>query len=152
MPPVLAFQSVLDATVSARAVVEALFARLPANGSELVLVDINRAAKLAPVIGLAAEAEIGRIAPPPPRDYALTVVTNAGPGDYAAVARVEAAGATAAQVVAARPALSARHLFAVARLDAVPAHGRALRARHPTRRTTSASTSAGWPRAARPGR
>ncbi len=34
LPPILAFQSVLDATVSTPAVVDALFARLPANGSE----------------------------------------------------------------------------------------------------------------------
>ncbi len=99
MPPVLAFQSVLDSTVSARAVVAALFARLPANGSELVLADINRAAALGPVISRAAHAEIERIVAPPPRDYALSVVTNAGPGDYAAVARIEPAGALEAQVV-----------------------------------------------------
>ena len=37
--------------------------------------------------------------PPPPRDYTLTVVTNAGPGDYAAVARIEAPGAVEARVV-----------------------------------------------------
>lgn len=99
MPPVLAFQSVIDATVSARAVVDGLFARLPANGSELVLADINRAAQLSAVIRRAADAEIGRIVPPAPRDYMLTVVTNAGPADYAAVARVEPAGGAEPQVV-----------------------------------------------------
>jgi len=99
MPPVLAFQSVVDATVSARAVVDGLFARLPANGSELVLADINRAAQLSAVIRRAADAEVGRIVSPAPRDYALTVVTNAGPDDYAAVARIEPAGSAAPQVV-----------------------------------------------------
>ncbi|MGL6044366.1 MAG: alpha/beta hydrolase, partial [Sandaracinobacteroides sp.] len=38
MPPVLAFQSVVDSTVSTPAVVSGLFDLLPANGSELVLV------------------------------------------------------------------------------------------------------------------
>ena len=44
LPPVLAFQSVMDSTVSTRAVVSELFDRLPANGSELVMFDINQAA------------------------------------------------------------------------------------------------------------
>ena len=38
----LAFQSIVDATVSTAAVVHALFDRLESNGSELVLFDINR--------------------------------------------------------------------------------------------------------------
>ena len=42
LPPVLAFQSVMDSTVSTRAVVSGLFDQLPANGSELVVFDINR--------------------------------------------------------------------------------------------------------------
>ena len=41
-PPVLAFQSVVDATVSTPALVKGLFSRLPENGHELVLFDINR--------------------------------------------------------------------------------------------------------------
>ena len=35
------FQSIVDATVSTPAVVHALYDRLPANGSELVLFDVN---------------------------------------------------------------------------------------------------------------
>lgn len=100
LPPVLTFQSVIDATVSTRAVIDRLYARLPANGSALVLADINRAARLAPVIGRAADAEVDRLVPPPPRNYALSVITNAGPGDSAAVARIEPAGATAIEVEA----------------------------------------------------
>ena len=41
-PPVLAFQSVVDTTVSTGAVVNLLFSRLPPNGHELVLFDLNR--------------------------------------------------------------------------------------------------------------
>ncbi len=40
-PPVLAFQSAVDATVSTPALIEGLFDRLPANGNELVLFGIN---------------------------------------------------------------------------------------------------------------
>ena len=42
LPPILTFQSVVDNTVSARAIVTILYDRLPANGSELVVYDINR--------------------------------------------------------------------------------------------------------------
>jgi len=97
MPPVLAFQSVVDATVSTRAVVDELFARLPGNGSELVLADLNRAATLAPVLSAAAQAEIGRLLPPAPRAYAVTVLTNEGPGQAAAAALTEMAGSTASE-------------------------------------------------------
>lgn len=93
MPPVLAFQSVVDSTVSSQALVAQLFGRTPANGSTLVLFDLNRAATLAPLIRASAEAELGRILPPPPRRYDVTVVGNAGPGDYAAVAETTPAGA-----------------------------------------------------------
>ena len=93
MPPVLAFQSVVDSTVSSEALVAELFGRTPANGSTLVLFDINRAAALAPLIRASAEAGLGRILPPPPRRYDVTVVGNAGPGDHAAVAETTPAGA-----------------------------------------------------------
>ncbi|RKZ46424.1 MAG: alpha/beta hydrolase, partial [Gammaproteobacteria bacterium] len=42
LPPILAFQSALDATVSARALVLELFEKLPDGGHELVAFDINR--------------------------------------------------------------------------------------------------------------
>ena len=42
MPPILAFQSSVDATVTPQALVEKLFARLPSTTNELVLYDINR--------------------------------------------------------------------------------------------------------------
>jgi len=42
LPAILAFQSVVDTTVSFHAVVTGLFAKLPAGAHELVLFDINR--------------------------------------------------------------------------------------------------------------
>lgn len=42
LPPIIAFQSVVDNTINARAVVDILFEKLPANGSELVAYDVNR--------------------------------------------------------------------------------------------------------------
>jgi alpha-beta hydrolase superfamily lysophospholipase len=42
LPPILAFQSVVDATVSTPALITGLFEKLPLGGHELVLFDINR--------------------------------------------------------------------------------------------------------------
>lgn len=42
LPPILTFQSVVDNTITASAIVTNLYARLPANGSELVVYDVNR--------------------------------------------------------------------------------------------------------------
>ena len=96
LPPVLAFQSVVDSTVRPAALVSELFARLPGNGpgsaSVLVLFDLNRAATLAPLIRASAEAQLERILPAPPRAYEVVVVGTAGGDDYAAVAEVVAAG------------------------------------------------------------
>ncbi|MFL1461214.1 alpha/beta hydrolase [Roseococcus sp. DSY-14] len=79
-PPVLAFQSAADATVSSRAVVEALFGRLPANGSELVLHDLNRAEALGPLLRPGAVDAADALVPAGPRAWTLTLVSNAGPG------------------------------------------------------------------------
>jgi alpha-beta hydrolase superfamily lysophospholipase len=49
-PPVLAFQSAVDKTVSMKAVVEVLFRQLPQNDHELMLFDINRSRELVMVL------------------------------------------------------------------------------------------------------
>lgn len=88
LPPVLAFQSVVDSTVSTRAVVDALFERLPANGSELVLFDVNRSAMYGPLFRTVDDRFLERLLPTPPRAYRTTVVGNAGGNDDTMVARV----------------------------------------------------------------
>ena len=52
IPPVLTFQSLVDATVSTPAVVRELYTRLRSPGSELVLFDLNRASSLAPFLSV----------------------------------------------------------------------------------------------------
>jgi alpha-beta hydrolase superfamily lysophospholipase len=42
LPPILTFQSVVDNTVDASAIVTVLYDKLPANGSQLVVYDVNR--------------------------------------------------------------------------------------------------------------
>ena len=50
LPPILVFKSAVDATVSTDALINRLLGRLPDNGNELVLFDINRAAIASPIL------------------------------------------------------------------------------------------------------
>jgi alpha-beta hydrolase superfamily lysophospholipase len=78
LPPVLAFQSVVDATVSTGAVVHALFDQLDGNGSELVLFDINRLSGMEPFIRPDTAQVLSRLTDLSPRKYGRALVTNAG--------------------------------------------------------------------------
>jgi alpha-beta hydrolase superfamily lysophospholipase len=98
LPPVLTFQSVADATVSTPAVVGGLYARLPANGSELVLFDLNRSARIESLVRPQALGLLDRLLPPAPRPWRAGIVANAAPDSEAAVLRGTEAGATAEQV------------------------------------------------------
>ena len=97
LPPVLTFQSVVDFTVSTRAIVSALYVHLPANGSELVLFDLNRSAKFGPLLRPSADAVLTRLLPDPPRPFRTTIITNASPDRREVVEHVTEAGATVAQ-------------------------------------------------------
>jgi len=63
--------------VSTRAIVSALYAHLPANGSELVLFDINRTVRFGPLLRNSADTALARVVPSGPRRYRLTIITNA---------------------------------------------------------------------------
>jgi alpha-beta hydrolase superfamily lysophospholipase len=99
LAPVLTFQSAVDATVSTEAVLSGLYAHLPANGSELVLFDINRHANFGPLVTAAATASVERLLPTETRRFRVTVVSNADPGSAAVVARATAAGGVATEVI-----------------------------------------------------
>jgi hypothetical protein len=90
----LTFQSVMDFTVSTRAVISALYEFLPANGSELVLFDRNRNTKLGPLLRPAFDAVLARMVPPAPRNWRLTFITNASEDEAGMVERTVPAGAT----------------------------------------------------------
>lgn len=98
LPPVLAFQSVMDSTVSSRAVVEMLFNQLPQNGSELVLFDINQTATLRALYRPASWVAVNALLPAPPRRYAVTVIANASARTLNTVARTLPAGETEERV------------------------------------------------------
>lgn len=97
MPPILTFQSVLDFTVSTPALFEALYDRLPDNGSELVLFDVNRSSKFAPLLSASADTKLSRVMPAAPRRYRTAVVTSAGPASSDVVEIATPAGGTAEQ-------------------------------------------------------
>ena len=76
LPPILAFQSVVDATVTAPALVGGLFDRLPAGTHELTLYDINRYAEIEPILISNPSAWIDSMLRGRELDYAVTLITN----------------------------------------------------------------------------
>lgn len=98
LPPIITFQSIVDFTVSTRAIVSALHAQLPPSRSELVLFDINRNTKFGPLIRPNAETAIDRLLPAAPRPFRTTVITNATPARDEVVERITEAGTTAERV------------------------------------------------------
>ena len=84
----------IDFTVSTRAIITALYAQLPANGSELVLFDLNRTIKFGPLLRRGADTVLNRVLPPPPRAFRTTIIANAAPDQRRMVERVTEAGAT----------------------------------------------------------
>jgi len=98
LPPLLTFQSVVDFTVSTSAIVSMLYNQLPANGSALVLFDINRNFSFGPLIRPSAENALDRLLPPAPRRYRTSIVANAGPTEARMVDRDMAAGDTTEEV------------------------------------------------------
>lgn len=79
LPPILAFSSVVDATVSTPALVRGLFARLPAAGHELVLFDINRQVAIDHLLAWNPQKVVDALRTSTSRDFQLNVVTNAKP-------------------------------------------------------------------------
>src|SRR5271169_1003617 len=77
LPPIITFQSVMDFTVSTSAIVSALYSHLPANGSELVLFDVNRTVKFGALLRPAADTALSRLLPSKARNYRTTIITNA---------------------------------------------------------------------------
>ncbi|MBJ3779915.1 alpha/beta hydrolase [Enterobacter asburiae] len=99
LPPVLAFQSVMDSTVSTRAVVTGLFDQLPANGSELVVFDINQAASFRPLFKPSSWTATSALLPVAQRRYGVTIITNADAHSFSTVAKITPAGSTRETVV-----------------------------------------------------
>ncbi len=95
LPPILTFQSVMDSTVSTRAVISALYDQLPSNGSELVLFDLNQAENFGPLLRTSSYTALSRLVTRASRRYAITIVTNIASDSLATEARTTPAGQTA---------------------------------------------------------
>jgi hypothetical protein len=74
------------------------YAHLPANGSELVLFDINRAATLGLLLRETSETMLARLLPAAPRNFRTTVITNEGTRNGEEVERIVEAGSTTESV------------------------------------------------------
>jgi len=92
LPPMLAFQSAVDATVSTPAVVRSLYDLLPANGSELVLFDVNHQSGIDAFVRPEDLSAIDGLFDRAPRSYRRTLVTNRAPETTEIVARTVEAG------------------------------------------------------------
>jgi alpha-beta hydrolase superfamily lysophospholipase len=94
LPPVITFQSVMDFTVSTPAILSALYAHLPANGSEIVLFDVNRTVKFGPLLRQSSDTAVSRLLPSPPQRYRMTVIANASADSTDTVERMIVPGGT----------------------------------------------------------
>ena len=98
LPPILAFQSLVDSTIVAAAVKEKLFDALPANGSELVFFDVNNSSVARPFLSPSPGELLKRLEAGGRRRYTLTVIGNVGPETLEAVERSTPAGSETAAV------------------------------------------------------
>ncbi len=92
LPPVLTFQSVIDFTVSTPAILAALYANLPDNGSEIVLFDVNRTVKFGPLLRPASYVALDQLTPKTPQAYRFTSIANANADSESTVERSIAPG------------------------------------------------------------
>ena len=76
LPPIMAFQSVVDATVRVPALIEGLFDRLPQGDHELVLFDSNRLAAKNPLMDTGPRDVIAALLDKPILSYRLSLISN----------------------------------------------------------------------------
>ena len=92
LPPILAFQSIIDATVSTPALIDGLLARLPARGDELVIFDIDRTDRVDPILARNPSLDIKTAMSDGNLPFMVTLITNENPDTANVVARTQAAG------------------------------------------------------------
>lgn len=76
IPPILAFSSIVDATVSAPALINGLFNRLPEGGHELVIFDINESANIEFLMKWDPSSMLEALQANPNRKFTLSMVGN----------------------------------------------------------------------------
>ncbi|GMQ75113.1 MAG: alpha/beta fold hydrolase [Gammaproteobacteria bacterium] len=98
-PPVLAFQSVVDATVSAPALVKGLFSRLPENDHELVLFDINRDVQIEQLMYKDPSEQLRPVLEDTDATFDLTVLTNESEESKGIAIKYRRAGQSKVEVI-----------------------------------------------------
>ena len=98
MPPVLTFQSVVDSTLDASAIVSTVYDRLPPNGSELVLYDVNRNSTMLHLMEDVPADPADYFTALAPLDFSVTIVRNRDPSSNAIDVQTLAAGQTEAMI------------------------------------------------------
>lgn len=93
LPPVLAFASVVDATVPQRPSLERLYGRRDDPRDQLVLFDLRRGADVRPLLAAGA-GSVATMYDAAPLPYAITLVTNRGDEQPEMIARSREAGAS----------------------------------------------------------
>ncbi len=76
LPPIISFQSLIDSTVRTDSVVHDLYQRLPANDSQLVLFDFNRAEGIQHFVIDGRRELLAELNEDAPVDFSYTLVTN----------------------------------------------------------------------------
>ena len=98
LPPILTFQSAVDNTVSASAIVTLLYDRLADNGSELVVYDINSDNTLLQLMRGEPVDPAAYFQAMAPLDFSLTILQNRDRDDYAVDILTMRSGATEAVI------------------------------------------------------
>lgn len=92
MPRVIAFQSIVDSTITARELVRGLLGRLPPKGHEVVIFDINRNENLEGWIAPGPLEDLEKIRAATDLPFQVTLIANRSRAGRAAAAYTRAAG------------------------------------------------------------
>jgi len=98
MPRVLAFQSLVDATITAAEVARGLFLRLPPGNHELVVFDVNRYERFEGLLAPGPREALEIIKNTPALSFRLTLIANRSSDSRAIAAYSRAAGTKEVQI------------------------------------------------------
>src|SRR5688572_14913777 len=94
MPRIVAFQSIVDSTITAREVVRGLLAELPHADHELVVFDVNRVDAIEGLIAPGPLEDLERIRNATDLPYRVTLIGSSSPGTRAVAAYTREARST----------------------------------------------------------
>ncbi len=92
LPPILTFQSIVDNTVGATAIIDTLYKRLPTNGSDIVVYDINRNSTVAHLLKNPPQDPTEYFTAMAPMTFDVTILKNRERSENAIERQVLTAG------------------------------------------------------------